>query len=85
MSDQWLEKAKDTLASNVYIGLATCDGSQPWIPPVYFSFDEYLTFYFVSTPDTDHVRFLLVNPEGAIAVCESRRPPYTGEGMHLSK
>jgi hypothetical protein len=57
MSDQWLEKAKDILASNIYMCLATCDGSQPWITPVYFSFDENLTFYFVSAPDTDHVRY----------------------------
>jgi nitroimidazol reductase NimA-like FMN-containing flavoprotein (pyridoxamine 5'-phosphate oxidase superfamily) len=48
---------------------------------VYFAFDEHLTFYFVSEPTSDHVRFLLANPEVALAIYDSRQPPYTGEGV----
>jgi nitroimidazol reductase NimA-like FMN-containing flavoprotein (pyridoxamine 5'-phosphate oxidase superfamily) len=81
MSNQWLEKAKDILANNLYMCLATVDGTRPWVSPVYFSFDENLTFYFVSEQTADHVRFLLANPEVALAVYDSRQPPYTGEGV----
>jgi nitroimidazol reductase NimA-like FMN-containing flavoprotein (pyridoxamine 5'-phosphate oxidase superfamily) len=81
MSNQWVEKAKEILANNLYMCLATVDGTQPWVSPVYFSFDENLTFYFVSEQTADHVRFLLANPEVALAVYDSRQPPNTGEGV----
>lgn len=81
MDDHWLEKAKEILESNLYMCLATVDSNQPWISPVYFSFDSDLTFYFVSEPTSDHVRFLLANPEVALAIYDSRQPPYTGEGV----
>ena len=50
MRNPWLEKAKKILESNLSMCLATVDGKQPWISPVYFSFDEHLTFYFVFKP-----------------------------------
>ncbi|MEO6891917.1 MAG: pyridoxamine 5'-phosphate oxidase family protein [Ktedonobacteraceae bacterium] len=81
MNNQWLETARDILANNIYMCLSTVDGTRPWVSPVYFSFDEHLTFYFVSEPTSDHVRFLLANPEVALAIYDSRQPPYTGEGV----
>ena len=68
MRNPWLEKAKKILESNLSMCLATVDGKQPWISPVYFSFDEHLTFYFVSKP-TSSCPFL------------ARQPPSTGEGV----
>lgn len=61
--------------------LATVDSTQPWVSPVYFSFNEHLTFFFVAAQTADHVRFLLANPEVALAVYDSRQPPSTGEGV----
>ena len=69
------------LANNLYMCLATVDGAHPWMSPVYYSFDEHLTFYFVSESTSDHVGFLLANPEVALAIYDSRHPPYTSDGV----
>ncbi|HET8840054.1 MAG TPA: pyridoxamine 5'-phosphate oxidase family protein [Ktedonobacteraceae bacterium] len=81
MRDQWLETARDILENNLYMCLATVDGTRPWVSPVYFSFDEYFTFYFVSESTSHHVRFLLANPEAALVIYDSRQPPFTGDGV----
>jgi nitroimidazol reductase NimA-like FMN-containing flavoprotein (pyridoxamine 5'-phosphate oxidase superfamily) len=75
MSDQWLETVREILANNLYMCLAAVDGTHPWVSPVYYSFDEHLTFYFLSEPSSDHVHFLLANPEVALAIYYSRQPP----------
>jgi nitroimidazol reductase NimA-like FMN-containing flavoprotein (pyridoxamine 5'-phosphate oxidase superfamily) len=81
MSDPFFEKAKEILSKNIYMCLATVDGKQPWVTPLYFSSDDKFTFYFVSDKDSDHVRFLISNPEVAIAIYDSTQPPGTGEGV----
>lgn len=64
----------DFLGKHQLMALATF-GNHPWIASVYFSFDENLNLYFLSSPDTLHARIIECNPKVAVAIADSHQTP----------
>ena len=78
------EIAERILASNIYMTLATADGSGvPWASPVYYAPSADRTeLYWVSRPVTRHSRNLAARPELAIVIFDSTAPVYTGQAVY---
>lgn len=76
--------AERILASNLYMTLATADGSGvPWASPVWYAASADRTeLYWVSRPQTRHSRNLAARPELAIVIFDSTAPVYTGEAVY---
>ncbi|MBI4089175.1 MAG: pyridoxamine 5'-phosphate oxidase family protein [Candidatus Levybacteria bacterium] len=49
------------------------NGDFPWIATVYYTFDQDLNLYFLSSPDTLHVKQILQNPKVAIVIADSNQ------------
>jgi uncharacterized protein YhbP (UPF0306 family) len=77
--------ARSIIDDNLYMTLATADETgRPWASPVYFAFEEYREFIWVSRPESRHSRNLAVRPELGIAIFDSRVPINTGHGVYLT-
>lgn len=50
-------------------------GEHPWIANVYYSFDDDLTLYFLSSPETLHCKQIEKNNKIAAAIADSRQKP----------
>jgi len=48
-------------------------GSFPWIASVYYSYDNNLNLYFLSSPDTLHVKQIKMNEKVAVAIVDSHQ------------
>lgn len=48
-------------------------GVSPWIASVYYSFDNDLNLYFLSSPDTLHVKQIKSNKNVAVAIVDSHQ------------
>jgi uncharacterized protein YhbP (UPF0306 family) len=85
-ADQELETlARAIIDDNLYMTLATADeAGRPWASPVYFAFEEYREFIWVSRPESRHSLNLAVRPELGIAIFDSRVPINTGRGVYIS-
>ena len=77
--------ARDIIASMMYMVLGTADDSgQPWVSPVYFASEDYIHFYWVSSPEVRHSRNIATRPQVSIVVFDSRAPIGTGQGVYMS-
>ena len=69
----------------MYMVLGTADDSgQPWASPVYFASEDYIHFYWVSSPEVRHSRNIVMRPQISIVVFDSRAPIGTGQGVYMS-
>ena len=48
-------------------------GAFPWIASVYYSYDDHLNLYFLSSPETLHVKHIVVNKKVAVAIVDSHQ------------
>lgn len=64
----------DFLASKKLMILATY-GSHPWIANVFYSFDDDLNIYFISSPATIHGSHIEKNKEVAAAIVDTNQKP----------
>ena len=64
--------ARDVIATNRYFVLGTAhpDG-QPRVSPVYFNHHEHRSFYWVSSPDSQHSRNIAADPRVNAVVFDS--------------
>lgn len=69
-----LEQIKIYLASHFQLVLAT-SGKYPWICTVYYSIDNDLNIYFLTSPSTIHGQQLAKNPQVAVAIADSPQTP----------
>jgi len=59
-------------------------GNHPWVASVYYSFDKNLNFYFISTPNTIHVKHIEKNNRVAAAIVDShQKPPDFKRGLQM--
>lgn len=84
MQDMNVEKARQIIASNRYMTLATCRNNLVWIAPVAYAVDESYNFYWYSTIDATHSQQIAYNPDVAIAIFNSTEPSETADGLQLS-
>ena len=70
------EMARETIDANHFFVLGTShpDG-QPRVSPVYFNHHEYRTFYWVSSPESQHSRNLASDPRLNAVVFDSSVQP----------
>ncbi|GAB6093858.1 hypothetical protein JCM14469_01100 [Desulfatiferula olefinivorans] len=64
------KKALELLHSQHIITLGTCDGSQPWVSPLYYVLNSG-AFYFFSNPDSRHIVHGLGDDRVAASVHEN--------------
>ena len=77
--------ARDVLAGNLYMTLATADASgRPWATPVYFTADGTRDFYWVSSPEARHSHNIAARPEVGIVVFDSRVAIGTAEAVYMT-
>ena len=77
--------AREIIETNLYMTLGTADASgRPWASPVYFAFDPYREFFWVSEPGSTHSRNLAQRPELGIVIFDSTVPIGTGRGVYMS-
>ena len=76
---------KKIIDSNRYMTLATADdGGRPWASPVWFAHDAYKEFFWVSRPDANHSRNLVIRPELAMVIFDSTVPPGNGQAVYVA-
>lgn len=76
--------ARDIIDSNLYMTLGTADAAgRPWASPVYYAFDAYCEFFWVSAPDSTHSRNLEQRPELGIVIFDSTAAINTGRGVYM--
>ena len=62
----------DFLKTNKLMQVATM-GDFPWIATVYYSFDNELNLYFLSSDKTLHVKQIKKNPKVSVAITDSHQ------------
>ena len=78
-------QARDIIDANLYMTLATADtDGRPWASPVYYAFNGYREFLWVSDPASTHSRNLAVRPQVAIVIFDSTQAINTGRGVYMS-
>lgn len=48
--------ATQTIKDNLYLTLATTDGTKPWVSPVYYAENEQYELIFISDKNSLHAR-----------------------------
>jgi uncharacterized protein YhbP (UPF0306 family) len=77
--------AREIIDTNLYMTLGTADASgRPWASPVYYAFDGYREFFWVSAPESTHSRNLAERPELGIVIFDSTVPINTGRGVYMT-
>lgn len=77
--------AEEIIKSNIYLTLATTDGSGiPWAAPLFYAIDDNYDFYFISQLDSLHSKHILKNPTVAFAIFDSHQQEGTGNGVQGS-
>lgn len=64
----------DFLKQHKLMTIATY-GTHPWIAQVYYSFDQELNLYFLSSPRTLHSKQIVKNKKVSAAIADSRQKP----------
>ena len=76
--------ATKILESNIYLTLATCLDNKPWASPLFYCKDDKNNFYFISQPNSRHIRYTEKNPVVSFAIFDSRQQEGTGNGVQGS-
>ena len=77
--------AREIIDTNLYMTLGTADAAgRPWASPVYYAFDGYREFFWVSAPESTHSRNLTERPELGIVIFDSTVPINTGRGVYMT-
>src|SRR5204863_9881925 len=79
-----VEIATEIIDRSLYMVVATSDRSgQPWASPVYFAPNDYREYYWVSRPEAQHSRNLIVRREVGIVIFDSTVPINSGQGVYI--
>jgi Pyridoxamine 5'-phosphate oxidase len=82
--DELGDHARSVIASNRYMALGTADeAGHPWVSPVWFASEDYLSFYWLSSPDAKHSRNIAARPEVALAVFDSSVPVGGAQAVYM--
>lgn len=66
--------AEQVIEETSYLGLATTDGSEPWLAPIEYFTDEAFNFYFFSTTHSRHAEHIEANDTVAVALWTQDQP-----------
>lgn len=77
--------ARNIIDSNMYMTLGTADETgRPWVSPVYYAPAGYSEFFWVSSPEAQHSRNLIVRPQLSMVIFDSQAPIGTGQGAYMA-
>lgn len=84
MNEDLNKKAKEIIAKNIYLTVATTslDG-RPWISPVFFAYDADYNLFWVSNKDAKHSGLVRNNAQVAIVIFDSSVPEGEGDGVYF--
>lgn len=75
----------EVVDGNRYLVLGTVEpDGLPRLSPVYFTHDDYHTFFWVSSPDAQHSRNVDRQPSISLVIFDSTTLPGTSEAVYLS-
>ena len=78
------ERARQIIERILYITIASVgEDGLPWNTPVYSSFDERYTFFWVSSPESQHSKNIKANPDVFLVIYDSTVAEGTGEGVYI--
>ena len=81
---EYVERAKQIINQIIYITIATVDkDAQPWNTPVYSAFDERYTFYWISSPESQHSQNIATNHRAFLSIYDSTVAEGTAEGVYI--
>jgi uncharacterized protein YhbP (UPF0306 family) len=84
MAPELADIARSVIDANRYMVLGTADETgHPWVTPVWFASEDYLSFHWVSSPDAKHSRNLAAEPRVAIAIFDSSVPVGGAQAVYL--
>ena len=66
------------------MALSTIGTDGPWTAPVQYRYNEKLDLFFLSMPDTKHVRHILSDPRVSVAIYGYPGPPGGNLGLQIS-
>ncbi len=81
--EQATKETREIIESNRYMTLATTDGKMPWASPVYYSVDENYNFFFVSSKEARHSKFIESNSQVSLAIFNSTLPSMEVNGVQV--
>lgn len=78
------QTAVDIFNTNQYMTLATSDGQgNPWVSPVVYTLDKNFNLYFMSLPDSKHIKNIVKNPVVSVAIFDSHQEFGEGVGLQI--
>ena len=84
MNPELADHARRVIGANRYMTIGTVDeAGHPWVSPVWFATEDYVDFYWVSSPEAKHSRNLAVHQDVAIAIFDSSVPVGGAEAVYL--
>ncbi len=82
--NKYIEKAKQIIAENIYMTIATASTEgKPWVSPVFFAYDDSYNLYWVSNKDARHSKLINNNPKVSIVIFNSQAPEGDGDGVYF--
>lgn len=61
-------RVKEALERTAIMALSTIGKDGSWTSPVHYNYDAKLTLFFLSMPDTKHVKNILQDPRVSVAI-----------------
>jgi general stress protein 26 len=84
VSEDLNRRVKEALERTEIMALSTIGSDGPWTAPVQFRYNERLELFFLSMPDTRHVRNILSDPRVSVAIYHHPGPPGGNLGLQIS-
>jgi uncharacterized protein YhbP (UPF0306 family) len=79
-----LARATAIVDANRYMTLATADeAGHPWASPVWYATDDYLAFFWVSSPEARHSGNIAVRRQIAIVIFDSQVPVGSAQALYM--
>ena len=84
-AEQLAAHARELIDGNLYMTLGTADADgHPWVTPVFYATDDYVSFYWVSQADALHSRNLAIRPQLSIVIFDSTAAAETGRAVYMT-
>src|SRR3990167_3941503 len=79
-----VKKARQIINDNLYLSLATSNGNETWIAPLWYAVDKQYNFYFVSEHSSVHCTHIKLNPNVAVSIFNSTENPEDVNGLQIA-
>ena len=79
------QSVEEILAQTKLLSMATASKhAEPWINTAYFGYDDSLTLYIITYPDSKHIKNLDENNQIALNIFDSRQDGAKKQGLQLA-